>query len=143
MPMPSLGLFQIQDPSQKAMQGLSQASQTYAAMDKKTPKAPGKTVGGAIMNAAGGGLAGVEAGKALAPMFATSAAPPAAVGAGAGLVGGTTAAATGGVAGTAAGVGATATAGSTIATGTTAGSMAGPYGMLIGAGIGALAYFLS
>lgn len=143
--MPSLGLFQIQDPSQKAMQGLSQASQTYASMDKKTPKAPGKTVGGAIMNAAGGGLAGVEAGKALAPMFATSAAPPAAVGAGAGLVGGGTAAAVGGTAatvGTAATTG-TAAAGATIAEGATAGSMAGPYGMLIGAGIGALAYFLS
>jgi len=133
--MPSLGLFQIQDPSQKAMQGLSQASQTYAAMDKKTPKAPGKTVGGAIMNAAGGGLAGVEAGKALAPMFATSAAAPA--------VATGTAAATAGAGATAAGAGAAAGAGSTIAAGTTAGSMAGPYGMLIGAGIGALAYFLS
>ncbi|HPQ03517.1 MAG TPA: hypothetical protein PK183_09535 [Bacillota bacterium] len=90
MAMPSMGLFSIEDPSKKAMQGLGQAANTYAAMDKKGPEAPKKTVGGGLMSAAGMGLAGAEAAK----LISTSAA-------------------------------------------------AGPWGLAIGAGVGALAYFLS
>jgi len=90
MAMPSMGLFSIEDPSKKAMHGLGQAANTYAAMDKKGPEAPKKTVGGGLMSAAGMGLAGAEAAK----LISTSAA-------------------------------------------------AGPLGLAIGAGVGALAYFLS
>lgn len=64
MALPSLGLFSVSDPSQKAMQGLGQAANTYAAMDKER-KAPGKTVGGGLMSAAGGAVAGAEIAKTL------------------------------------------------------------------------------
>ena len=96
MAMPSMGLFSIEDPSKKAMQGLGQAADTFAAMDKKGPEAPDKTVGGGLMSAAGMGVAGAEAGAAMteAGFFSTSAA-------------------------------------------------AGPWGLAIGAGVGALSYFLS
>lgn len=96
MAMPSMGLFSIEDPSKKAMHGLGQAADTYAAMDKKGPEAPKKTVGGGLMSAAGMGVAGMEAGVAAteAGIFSASAA-------------------------------------------------AGPWGLAIGAGVGALAYFLS
>lgn len=87
MAMPSMGLFSIEDPSKKAMQGLGQAANTYAAMDKKGPEAPKKTIGGGLMSAAGMGLAGAEAAKLI--------------------------------------------------------SASGPWGFAIGAGVGALAYFLS
>ena len=90
MAMPSMGLFSIEDPSKKAMQGRGQAANTYAAMDKKGPEAPQKTVGGGLMSAAGMGLAGAK----VAMLISKSAA-------------------------------------------------AGPLGLAIGAGVGALAYFLS
>lgn len=90
MAMPSMGLFSIEDPSKKAMQGLGQAADTFAAMDKKGPEAPQKTVGGGLMSAAGMGLAGAK----VATLISKSAA-------------------------------------------------AGPLGLAIGAGVGALAYFLS
>lgn len=60
MAMPSLGLFSVSNPADKAMQGLGQAANTYAAMDKER-KSPGKTVGGGLMSAAGMGVAGGEA----------------------------------------------------------------------------------
>ncbi len=90
MAMPSMGLFSIEDPSKKAMQGLGHAADTYAAMDKKGPEAPKKTIGGGLMSAAGMGLAGAEAAKLISKSAA-----------------------------------------------------AGPWGLAIGAGVGALAYFLS
>lgn len=90
MAMPSMGLFSIEDPSKKAMHGLGQAANTYAAMDKKGPEAPKKTIGGGLMSAAGMGVAGAKA----ATLISKSA-------------------------------------------------VAGPWGLAIGAGVGALAYFLS
>ena len=52
-------LYQVEDPSKKALGGLGQASQTFASMDKAQPK-PEKTTGGAIMSGLGG--AGLGAG---------------------------------------------------------------------------------
>lgn len=64
MPMPSLGLYSVENPMGKAMQGLGQAANTFAAMDKERPETkPKKTAGGGLMNVAGGAMAGAQLGS--------------------------------------------------------------------------------
>ncbi|TWI61612.1 hypothetical protein LZ24_03428 [Desulfobotulus alkaliphilus] len=60
-----MSLYQVQDPSQKALGGLGQASQSYASMQKAQPE-PEKTVGGALMSGLGGATAGAGIGMAVA-----------------------------------------------------------------------------
>ena len=84
MPMPALGLFSVENPMNKAMEGYGQAANTFGSMtksQKQTTTPPDKTLGGGLMSA--GGMA------------------------------------------------------------TTGFIMGGPTGAAIGAGVGALAYFLS
>jgi hypothetical protein len=59
--MPKYGidpLFNVQNPADRAMGGMDSASRTMASLDKKGPEAPGKTVGGGVMNAMGGYMTG-------------------------------------------------------------------------------------
>lgn len=112
-------MYQVQNPIQQAMTGMSQASGTYGSMMKDIPanRKPEPTAGGAIMSGAGGAVAGAQLGT---------------------MIGG---AGTATAAGSATAAGATA-AGSA-AGGAASGSMAGPYGAMIGAAIGFGAYLLS
>lgn len=50
-------LYQVEDPSKKALGGLGQASQTFASMDKAQPQ-PEKTIGGGLMSGLGGAATG-------------------------------------------------------------------------------------
>lgn len=53
-------MFDVQNPADRAMGGMDSASRTMASLDKKGPEAPGKTVGGGVMNAMGGALVGAS-----------------------------------------------------------------------------------
>ena len=85
-------LYNVENPYSKATNVLSQASNTYASMDKKKEvDAPGKTVGGGIMSGLGGAMAGAEIGGLMAEPGATGLAAiggpvPLAIGAGVGLL---------------------------------------------------------
>lgn len=62
------GLFQVQNPMDRATGMLNSAAGTYSAMTKKTgteTEAPGKTLGGAGMSAMGGAAAGVSMATAM------------------------------------------------------------------------------
>jgi len=73
-----MGLFSVEDPSQKAAQYYSAASGTYGAMDKEQKiKKPDKTVGGGLMSAGGGAVSGALVGS----MFGGGAAAGGAAGA--------------------------------------------------------------
>jgi hypothetical protein len=61
MPTPSLGLFQVDNPLDKAFGGMSQAANTFASMEKR-PYKPPLTVGGGMMSAVGGASAGASIG---------------------------------------------------------------------------------
>lgn len=60
-----LGLYPVEDTAARALQGVGQAGNTYGKMMKKqetTTTPPGPTAGGAIMSAAGMGMAGFTLG---------------------------------------------------------------------------------
>lgn len=56
--------FQVTDPRGAAQELMGQAGQTAAAMMKKGPEAPKKTIGGALMAGLGGMAGGAAAGPA-------------------------------------------------------------------------------
>jgi hypothetical protein len=76
--MPGL-LYNVQNPISQAMGGMQGAASTAASMDKQGPEyeKPKKTVGGALENAAGGGMMGYAVSpmlsSAMPEMFATTA----------------------------------------------------------------------
>jgi hypothetical protein len=62
------GLFQVQNPLDRAGSMLNSAAGTYSAMTKKTgteTEAPGKSIGGAGMSALGGAAAGISMAEAV------------------------------------------------------------------------------
>ncbi|WP_419783593.1 hypothetical protein [Maridesulfovibrio sp.] len=59
------GMFKVEDPSQRALQGMQGAASTAAQMSRKVPQPqkPGKSVGGALSGAMGGAATGAAIGS--------------------------------------------------------------------------------
>jgi len=58
------GLYQVENPSGRALQGMESGAQSAAAMQKKTPE-PGKSAMGAISTGAAGASLGATIGTAV------------------------------------------------------------------------------
>lgn len=123
--------------AQMAMQGMGQASQSYAAMGQKREQTTkqNKTIGDAVMAGGGGALMGASLASTGVGASALNS-----LGGMLGLGAGATTATTVGAAGATAGAAGGAAAGA--AGGAAAGSVAGPLGMGIGALIGLGSMFL-
>jgi len=60
-------LYDIKDPRDRAAQHMQSAIGSYARQTQDVGGPPGKTAGGAIMNAGGGAMAGASMGSAAGP----------------------------------------------------------------------------